>query len=79
MKTIFFTTAAALSAIANPANAQILGGGAGGILGGGASAVPSLPSMPSMPAPMNPVGSVPAPTPAVGVAASSVPITANMI
>ena len=36
MKTIFFTTAAALIAIANPANAQILGGSGGGILGGGA-------------------------------------------
>ena len=58
MKTIFFTTAAALIAIANPANAQILGGSGGGILGGGASVVPSLPSLPTMPAPMNPVGSV---------------------
>ena len=60
MKTILYTTAAALIAIANPANAQILGGG-GGILGG--SPIPTLPSIPSpmnmpMNVPMGPVGSV---------------------
>ena len=58
MKAIFYTTAAALIAIANPASAQILGGGgSGGILGGG-----SMPSLPSMPEPMRmpsgPVGTV---------------------
>ena len=45
MKTLFYTTAAALIAVANPANAQILGGG--GILGG----APMLPSIPTIPAP----------------------------
>lgn len=59
MKSILYTTAAALIAIANPANAQILGGG--GILGG--SPIPSMPNLPSpMSMPMNvptgPVGSV---------------------
>lgn len=57
MKSILYTTAAALMVIANPANAQILGGASGGILGGA-----TFPSMPTMPAPMNepmgPVGSV---------------------
>ena len=47
MKTILYTTAAALIAIANPANAQILGGG-GGILGGS-----PIPTMPNIPSPMN--------------------------
>ena len=64
MKTILYTTAAALIAIANPANAQILGGG-GGILGG--SPIPTMPNIPSpmnmpmnvpMNVPMGPVGSV---------------------
>lgn len=54
MKTILYTTAAALIAIANPANAQILGGGTGGIMGG----MP-IPSLPTMPAPMRmPMGSI---------------------
>ena len=42
MKTLMFTTAAALIAIANPAHAQLLGGG-------GLPAIPSIPAMPSMP------------------------------
>ena len=62
MKTILYTTAAALIAIANPANAQILGG-AGGIMGGAPiPSLPNLPTMPSLPAPMSiptgPIGSV---------------------
>ena len=60
MKSILYTTAAVLIAIANPANAQILGGG-GGILGG--SSMPTMPNLPnpmSMPmnVPIGPVGSV---------------------
>ena len=52
MKTILYTTAAALIAIANPANAQILGGG--GILGGS-----PIPTLPNIPAPMSmPMGSI---------------------
>lgn len=59
MKAILYTTAAALIALANPANAQILGGG--GILGG--SPVPTMPNLPSpmsmpMSMPIGPVGSV---------------------
>ena len=55
MKTILYTTAAALIAIANPANAQILGGG--GILGG--SPMPTLPNIPApMSMPMGSIGSV---------------------
>ena len=46
MKTFLFTSAAALIAIANPANAQILGGG--GILGG-APTIPNIPVIPAMP------------------------------
>ena len=46
MKTILLTTAAALIAVATPANAQILGGG-GGILGGA-----PIPVIPNIPAPM---------------------------
>ena len=46
MKAMFYTTAAALIAIANPANAQLLGGG-GGIMGG--APIPSLPNLPTMP------------------------------
>ena len=62
MKTILYTTAAALIAIANPANAQILGG-AGGIIGGAPiPSLPNLPTMPSLPTVMNiptgPIGSV---------------------
>lgn len=45
MKTLLFTSAVALIAIANPASAQILGGG--GILGG--SPIPSIPTIPSLP------------------------------
>ena len=57
MKSILYTTAAALIAIANPANAQILGGASGGILGG--ATFPSMPTMPvPMSEPMGPVGSV---------------------
>ena len=44
MKTLLFTSAVALIAIANPASAQILGGG---ILGG--SPIPSIPTIPSLP------------------------------
>ena len=55
MKTILYTTAAALISIANPANAQILGGG--GILGG--SPIPTLPNIPApMSMPMGSIGSV---------------------
>lgn len=46
MKALFFTSAAALIAIANPAQAQLLGGG--GLLGGG-SPVPTIPTIPTMP------------------------------
>ncbi len=46
MKTFLFTSAAALIAIANPANAQILGGS--GILGG-APTIPNIPVIPAMP------------------------------
>ena len=63
MKTILYTTAAALIAIANPANAQILGGATGGIMGG--APIPSLPNLPTMPSlptvmsiPTGPIGSV---------------------
>ena len=53
MKTFLLTTAAALIAVANPANAQILGGG--GILSG----PPPMPVLPSMPVPMSiPVGPI---------------------
>ena len=53
MKTFTFLTAAALVAIANPAQAQLLGGGLGGVLGGAGSVARTLPSMPAMP----PIGS----------------------
>lgn len=53
MKTFTFLTAAALVAIANPAQAQLLGGGLGGVLGGAGSVASTLPSMPAMP----PIGS----------------------
>lgn len=49
MKTLLLTTAAALIAVANPANAQILGGG-GGILGG--APIPVIPNIPAMPLPV---------------------------
>ena len=55
MKTVLYTTAAALIALANPANAQILGGG-GGIMGG--APIPSLPNLPTMPT-LPPVMNVP--------------------
>ena len=62
MKTLLYTTAAALIAIANPANAQILGG-AGGIIGG--APIPSLPNLPTMPTlptvmnvPTGPIGTI---------------------
>ena len=51
MKTISFLSAAALIAIANPAHAQLLGGGLGGVLGGGGagsvgSSIGGLPQIP---------------------------------
>lgn len=49
MKNILLTTAAVLIAVANPANAQVLGGGGGGILGG--APIPTIPNIP-MPMPM---------------------------
>lgn len=49
MKTLLLTTAAALIAVASPANAQILGGG-GGILGG--APIPVIPNIPAMPIPV---------------------------
>lgn len=56
MKTFLFTSAAALIAIANPASAQILGGG--GILGG-APTIPNIPVVPAMPSlPTAPISSV---------------------
>lgn len=49
MKTFTFLGAAALVAIANPAQAQILGGGLGGVIGGAGSVARSLPTMPAIP------------------------------
>lgn len=54
MKAILYTTAAALIAIANPAQAQLLGGGAGPL---GGSPIPTLPQFPTMPSlPTGPIG-----------------------
>lgn len=49
MKKITLFTAVALAAIANPVNAQILGGGLGGVIGGAGSVARSLPTLPPMP------------------------------
>ena len=49
MKTFTLFTAVALTAIANPAQAQILGGGVGGVLGGAGSVARTLPTMPTLP------------------------------
>lgn len=49
MKTVTLFSAVALAAIANPANAQILGGGLGGVIGGAGSVARSLPTLPAMP------------------------------
>ena len=56
MKTTLYASVAVLIAIANPANAQILGGG-GGIMGG--APIPSLPNLPTLPPVMNvPTGAI---------------------
>lgn len=49
MKTLALASAAALIALANPANAQLLGGGLGGGFGGGASIIPTIPVLPPLP------------------------------
>lgn len=75
MKNILLATAAVLIAVANPANAQILGGGGGGILGGAPiPAIPNIPMAMPMPvvAPVNTVTSGTVTGAATGAASKSV-------